>query len=504
MNLAAIIRERQAFLPPERGEGVQQQVASGTAWSGISLVATTAIQLVRSIIFARLLMPEDFGVLSLANVFTQFVLIFANFGFNASIIYQRDLDRKDLSTCWWSNLVVDGTVAVLCCVAALVAREVSDIERGAWVVCLLALQFVITAVGSINLALMKRLFMFKQIAVIKIAGALAIMLGALFFVAVIPWGVYGLVMGMIIGNLVMTVLNFVFLPWLPSFGFARDRLRHHLSYGGWFLGVHVVTYVNGNLDRTMVGTQLDTTQLGYYEYASNIPMQVANQLSTAINSVLFPAISSLQDNLAELGDLLRKVFRYNALLIYPLLAGMALVAEDFVLTMYGAKWAPVIPVLRVFCLVGMARIITNPFYPLCNGLGVPRLPFKWSLILLPINLLALWQGIEHLGLMGAVLARVIIPVVITATLGREIFRRAQFRARWLVQSLWPALACCAAMAAGVLGAQAVPALQALPSLARLLIEVAVGGLVYVGTLVLAFRADAKALMNQGLRFLKRS
>ncbi|MEZ4387910.1 MAG: oligosaccharide flippase family protein [Candidatus Krumholzibacteriia bacterium] len=501
--MLARIRRRQDYLPPERTEHVQQNVASGTAWSGIALAATTLIQLVRSIIFARLLMPADFGVLSLANVLTQFVLIFANFGFNASVVYQKDLDRKDLNTCWWSNLTIDGTVAVICCAVAYLGRHQGPDPRmpyGGPAGHAVRDQY---AVGSIHLALMRRQFMFKEISLIAIAGAVSTPVSALVFVAVFSLGVYGLVLGMVVGSLVMTVLNFHVLRWLPSFTFSRDRLRQHLGYGGWFLGVQVVTYVNGNLDRTLVGTQLDTEQLGYYEYASNIPLTVATQLSNAINSVLFPAFSSLQDDLARLGDLLRKVYRYNALLVYPLLAGMALVADDFVTTMYGAKWAPVIPVLRVFCLVGMARIVINPLYPLCNGLGLPRLPFKWSLVLVPINLAALWFGIKYHGLIGAVEARMIVPVIITATLGREIFRQARFRARWLAQALLPACVCCLAMAAGVLGIRLIPAVHALPVLPRLVVQIAVGGSAYVGMVVLAYRQDARNLWSQGRRFLER-
>jgi len=500
--LRSILR-RQVYVPPARTDQVQQNVATSTAWSGISLVTTTAIQLVRSIIFARLLMPDDFGVLALANVLTQFVLIFANFGFNASVIYQKEVDRQDLSTCWWSNLAVDGLVAVICCIVAWFSRDRGPDPRIPWVVAMLATQFVITAVGSINLALMRRQFMFKKIAIINMSGALAIPIVAATCVAGLGWGVYGLAMGLIVGNLVMSVLNFAFLPWLPSFSFSRERLRRHLSYGGWFLGVHVATYINGNLDRTLVGMRLDTTQLGYYEYAANIPLTVATQLSTAINSVLFPAFSSLQDDLDKLGDLLRKVYRYNAFIVYPMLAGMALVADDFVLTMYGEKWIPIIPVLRVFCLVGMIRIIINPLYPLCNGLGLPRLPFKWSLLLMPVNLAALWLGITHFGLMGAVEARIVVPVLIMFTLGREIFGHARFRIRWLFQALLPAVVCCGLMAAGVLGIRQLPLLADLPVLPRLMVQIVTGGLMYVGAMTLCYRQDVDSLVSQGKRFMKR-
>ena len=99
---------------------------------------------------------------------------------------------------------------------------------------------------------------------------------------------------MVAGNIVMTVLYFVYLPWLPSLRFCFTSLRKHFLYGRWFLGVNVVTYANTNVDRVAVGGMLNTTQLGYYEYASNIPLQIVTKISYVFNSVLFSAFSSLQ------------------------------------------------------------------------------------------------------------------------------------------------------------------------------------------------------------------
>ena len=499
-----MIRRRQAYLPRPAGDQAKQQLAASSVWSGINLVVTTLIQVVRSIIFARLLMPADFGLLNLANVFTQFILIFANFGFNSSVIFHRDLDHEDLSTCWWSNLAIDSFVAVVSCIGAYVSGHATGNPTMIWIVCLLALQFIISAVGSINGALLRRLFMFKEIALQQIAGAVSGMIAGVIFVAVLGWGIYGLVGGMVVGTIVMTMLNFWYLPWLPSAVFSRSRLRRHLGYGGWFLGVSVVTYVNGNLDRAVIGTKLDITQLGFYEYASNIPLNVANQLTNAINLVLFPAISSLQDDLSQLADLLRQVYRYNALIIYPLLCGIALVARDFVLAVYGSKWLPIVVPMQFFCLFGMVRVIVNPVYPLCQGLGLPRLPFKWSLIALPLNLVAVLLLIHWRGLTGAVVARLVVPLFITVTLGREIFRRAGFRFEWALLALVPALGCCAAMIAVVQSVRWAMGDEISSPLMRLVIQVAAGMVTYSATLIFGFRRDWQRLSRIAREFLRRT
>ncbi|MBN1545839.1 MAG: lipopolysaccharide biosynthesis protein [Syntrophaceae bacterium] len=488
---------RQNYLPePQDGSGVGSQVASGSLWSGMEVAATTALQFVRSIIFARILMPADFGILSLATVFTEFILIFANFGFNASVIYHRSLKKEDLSTCWWGNVLIDGVVAAVCCTFGLLSGGLTGDRTTGYTIALLALQFVVLSLGSINTALMRRQFMFKQLALTRFANVVLSFLSAWFFVGVLEWGVYGLVGGMIAGNALMTLLVFYCLPWLPSFTFSFATLRRHISYGGWFLCVNLVTYANGNMDKAIVGTYLNVTQLGFYEYASNIPLMVANKLSQVLNSVLLPAFSSLQNNLQQLGALLAKVYRYNAIIIFPVLTGIGLVAPDFVLAAYGDRWQPVVMPLRFFCLFGMLRIFINPFYALCNGIGMPRLPFKWTVLYFPANALLMFLGVKYFGALGAIQARLFLPVFMTFTLGEEILRLIKVNYFDLLKSIWPSVFCCSIMAISVFLTQEFISASVEVPLVRLLIQIPVGALSYALSLMIFFRLDVYYILGK--------
>ena len=489
-GLREVWRRRQDFVPPDDlGGGVGGQVVSGSVWSGISVGAQTLLQFVRSIIFARLLMPEDFGIFSLANVMTQFILIFANFGFNSSIIYHRDLTRRDLATCWWGNLGVDGAAALICIAVALTTSRFTESDQVPYVVCLLALQFLIVSAGSVNAALMRRLFMFKETAVVAVAGAVVAFAAAWVAVRFLLWGVYGLVFGMIASSVVMSLLNFVYLPWLPSRTFARATLRKHLKYGSWFLGVNLITYANGNLDKASIGAFLNNTQLGFYEYAGNIPLLVVMKLAQVLNSVLFPAFSNLQNRLDELGRILRQVFFYNALIIFPLLIGLGMVAPDFVLAAYGPKWLPILDPLRIFCVFGLIRIFTNPLFALCNGVGRPEFPFKWSLILLPVNAALTYLGVKHFGITGAVLARLAVPVFMWLTLGREILKHVGVSRLAILGATLPALGAGALMAGAVWAVQAALGGHVASPVARLAICVPVGAVTYCGVVVLFWRGQ---------------
>jgi len=500
MNALAALRRRQDYVPTDVATGrVADHVVTGSLWAGVGVLATAVLQFIRSMIFARLLMPADFGVISLANVFTQFILLFANFGFTASIIYQRGLTRKDLATVWWGSLAVDGAAALACVVFAFASHRFLNNPQVPAIICLLSIQFMMVSVGSINGALMRRQFRFKQTALVNIWGSVATFAAAYVGVRAFHGGVYGLVGGVLFGTAVMTLLNFLYLPWLPSRFFSWAVLKEHVSYGRWFLGVTLVTYSNENVDRLLIGTRLGNTALGYYDYAANLPMQIVLQLGTVLNTVLFPAFANLQHDFAELRRVLLRVMRYNMLIIYPLLVGLAIVAPDFVTVAYGAKWAPIILPTRIFCVFGLVRVLINPYYSLCNGVGRPALPFKWSAIALPLNLALLVLGVTWGKLDGITLAKLFLPTFVFVTLGTEIMRHIGLPLRELGAASQPAAACCLVMAAVVLLVRATLGPSLGSPLSRLLAEVSAGGLAYVAALRLMWRTEFQGLLSVAAR-----
>jgi O-antigen/teichoic acid export membrane protein len=501
-QLRTSILSRQAYLPPDHsGATVNRQVVRGGVWSGVNVGSAAVIQLIRSIVFARLLSPADFGVIGLADVFTQFILLFANFGFNASIVYRRSIDKEDLATCWWGNLFVDCAAGTICVVGAFVSSRFDHSSQVPTVIALLASQYVITSVASVNEALMNRLFLFKANALVSIAGSAVGFLAALAGVAVWHLGVYGLVLGMIAGTIVTTVLRMCVVPWLPSWSWSWSRLKKHLRYGRWFLGVSLMRYANANADRFFIGAFLSQTQLGFYDYAAAIPMIVAIRFGAILNQVLFPAIASLQNNLPELRQLLLRYFRFTALLLYPMMFGLAVVAGEFVGVAYGPRWSPIVLPLEIFCAVGTVMIISNPLYSLCNGVGMPWLPFRSNLVVLPLNAVAVYFGAVYMGVPGTALAKLLVPVLSVALIGQPVFRHVGLRFLDVGRAFVPGLAASSAMALSVLAVRGIVHAVVPFDAIRLAVLVVVGVVAYVLVLLVAWPADLRwlvSLLRQGV------
>ena len=489
-------KKRQLYLPNDvTKEKIRGRVVSGSLWSGIDSAFAALISFIRSIILARLLAPADFGIVAIATVFTQFVLIFANFGFTASIIYQRNLRTEDVATCWWGNFIVDLAATLICIGFALLSRKFTATPQTPWIIVILSFQFLINSLGSINLALLQRLFQFKTITLVKMFSYVFGFIVTLILVVTYDLGVYGLALGMVAQTLLNTLLYFVFLPWLPSRSGSFAACKKHLKYGGWFLGVNVITYANGNMGKVSIGAFLDNTQLGYYEYASRFPSMIVGELGMILNRVLFSAFSTLQNNMDELRTLVTNLFRYNALLIYPLLIGLAAVARDFVIVFYGEKWIPIILPMQLLCAYGVISIFSNPLYALANGIGKPSLPFKWTSILLPVNAVVLYLMTRHYGLEGVAVGKSFLSIFMVLTLGIELAINIQSSLAKMFLQAVPALGSTALMTMAVLGVRSLLLSNMHPSMMTIVVQVLVGAVIYIGAVRLFWPADFRKILG---------
>jgi O-antigen/teichoic acid export membrane protein len=428
-------------------------------------------------------------------VFTYFILIFANFGFNSSIIYHRNLSKQDLATCWWGNLAVDGLAALLCVGFAFGTRRFVHSSEVSWVIALLALQFLLVSAGSVNASLMRRAFMFKKIAIVNVVGSVATFVAALIGVTLLGWGIYGLVAGMVFASLVMSVMQMSCMPWLPSRSFGWASLRKHVRYGRWFVGVSLVNYTNNNIDKFWIGTLLSSSQLGYYEYAISIPLRTTQELGQIINSVLFPAYSSLQNDLAQLRHVIVKTMRYTTLIVFPILVGLTLVADDFVTVAYGEKWRPIIAPLQLFCLLGLWRVAFSGLFSLCYGMGKPHLPFKWSAIALPLNGALLYFAVRTYGVLGVALAKGFLDLFMLSTLRTEAMRAIALPLERQLRAILPALVGCLLMALPLHLLHFTHLASGASPLVRLLVEVMVGAVTYVVAVFGLWRSEFSYLCS---------
>ncbi len=466
--------------------------------------ATAALQLISSTTYARLLTPDDFGLLTWATVTANFIFNFTNLGFNVSLIQREELDQTTMSTAWWSNMALDSTAALVCTIAAIVTSWLLPTAGVAPLLAMLALQFLITGLGTVNAALMLRRFMYRQMAMTSLVEVLITFLVAVSLLTATDLGVSSLLIGAVAGTTCTTVARFLCVPWLPSMAFSWDECRRQLKFGSALLGQTLVTYVGGSLDTILVGVLLDRTSLGYFGYASTIPSQVTSQLGTLLNRALFPALATLQNDRVEFRRVLLKYLQTTSLCVYPMLAGIALVADPFVRLAYGEAWLPIVVPMQIVSVTGMVGLIGGSLTMVCNAVGRPGFGMQATAIAFPFNAAGTGIAVAVGGLVGASCSRVLEPTMKIALLLRSLAPELRVSNRDLIAGVVPAVVGCASMAAACLLAQKVVSAFDLGPLVLLASTVGVAVPVYAITIWMGWPNEVRALLAMARRVVERA
>lgn len=350
---------------------------SGVRWSALSKYGAQGIQLVVSIVLARLLAPEYFGLLGMAMVVTRFLKTFKNLGINAAIIQRKEIGDALISTLFWVNLVV--CVLVAGGVAALapgVARMYGD-PRVAPIVAVLAINFVLAGFTMIPTALLNRQMAFDKLALREI-GAAAVNGATSITLALLGWGVWALVWGTIAGAVGRALFINLVCPFRPRFVLDRSGLRECLGFGLNLTGFNIFNSVSRNADNLIIGVFLGATPLGYYSLAYKLMLLPRNTVSRVVARVMFPKLSRLQDDDTRLAEMYLRANASIAFVTFPLMFGFAAIARPFVDVVLGAKWLSAVPLLSILAPLGAAQSIWSPVGQVFLAKGRGDWYFRWG------------------------------------------------------------------------------------------------------------------------------
>lgn len=367
--------------------------ARGVFWIGGGQIARQLVQLATSLIFARLLVPDDFGLLGMAIVFTGVAQLFADFGIGAAIVQSRNLERVAFSSCFWANVAVAAVLVLAIVLAApLIAGFYAD-PRVAPVVAVLAFGLLISGLIVVPRAILYKNLHFAELAKAQFFGSL---FGAIVAV-LLAWrgfGVWSLIIQPLAGSMVTLALTVRYAKWLPRLEFSWASIRDLATFSANVLGTDLLNYANRNADSALIGKFLGSSQLGYYSLAYQIMLYPLSQVAGVIMRVLFPALSQMQDEQARFRNAYLKSVAAIGVVTFPMMIGLFAVAHDFVVVVFGEKWLPMLPVLKILCLVGMVQSVGTTVGTLFLSTGKVRTLFYLTLTMTPAVIAAFAIGLR--------------------------------------------------------------------------------------------------------------
>ena len=441
---------------PNQSESTGQAAARGVMWTGGAQAIRQVIQVVTAVTLARLLVPDDFGLLGMAMVFVAFTQLLANFGIGAAIIHAKDLDQTQLSSAFLCNLAIGlGLVALVAATSPLIGEFYGE-PRAAPVVAEASLLLLIGALMTVPQALLFKRMQFEAPAKAGVMGGL---IGAAAAIAM-AWqglGVWSLVAQPIVGSTITMALVWRASRWRPGLRFSWDAVKGLIGFSAGVLGSNLLTEVNRKADDVLIGRYLGSVPLGFYTLAYQIMLYPLNQVASVIVRVLFPALSTLQDDPQGFRRGYIKATSTISMVTFPAMLGLIVVAPDFVRVVFGEQWLPMTTTLQILAIVGMVQSVTTTLGAVYMGSGRTRLMFLVTLVNTPILLtgfiIGLSWGIE--GVATAFALVVILPMHLRLYIA---FRSTAIRIHDFHRAALPPLVAALAMAGstqpGDTGAQA--------------------------------------------------
>ena len=325
-------------------------------WRLAERVGARGVEFIVSIVLARLLAPEVYGSVALVTVFITLLQVFVDSGLGNALIQKKDIDDIDYSTVFYFNILFCLVLyIVLFLVAPLIAGYYDDLELTS-VIRVLGITIIVSGIKNVQQAFVSRNMMFHRFFYATLGGTIgAAILGII--LAYKGYGIWALVVQQVFNVSVDTLILWLTVNWRPKKVFSLVRLKALFSFGWKLLVSQLLDTFYEELRQLIIGKKYSKADLAYFNRASIFPRFIVSNINTSINSVLFPAMSSVQDDHSRIKAMTRRAIKTSTYIMAPMMMGLAACGESIIRIILTEKWLPVVPFLYIFC-------ITYMFYPI--------------------------------------------------------------------------------------------------------------------------------------------
>lgn len=329
-------------------ESLKKKTVNGVIWSAIDRFSTQGIQFVFSILIARLLMPSDYGVIAMLGIFLAVSNTFIDSGFGTALVQKANRTETDFSTVFYFNIIVAIILYGLLWLASPYIAAFYNIPMLKDVTRVVALTLIFSALGGIQGAKLSIAINFKTRAIISLISALST--GCLgLYLAYSGYGAWALVFQTVFSSLLNTILLWCFVRWMPSLVFSWQSFRQLFSFGSKLLASALLDTIYNNVYTLIIGKVYSSSSLGLYSRASGLAQYPSSNITGVLQSVTFPVLCSIQNDEERLADAYKRFIRMSAFVVFPLMIGLASVAEPFIRVVLTDKWEGTIYLLQIVC-----------------------------------------------------------------------------------------------------------------------------------------------------------
>jgi len=468
-----------------------RRAVRGALWTLLENASSQLSSFVLFLVFARLIEAKAIGLVQVAITLFSFLTIFVEHGFTTTVIRNRDIGRTGLNTAFWMSL---GGGTVLAVAISLFAPQISAayrIPELTPVLQVIAWCIPITSLGVIQSAVLTRELAFRAQAIRRLfavagGGVVGLVL------AFRGFGAWALVARFVVETAVYSALAWMWSPWNPGTRVSRSDAREFASFASRVAGAYLVSFFNRRIDDLVVGLVLGPTVLGYFAVATRGVLLVTEVALRAVQRIAMPVFARLQGDPHRLREAYYEAVALAVALASPIFIGMAAVASELCVVMFGAKWSPVIPAMSVLGFSGIAVAVSAFNVPVLIATGRPAwllyLSIVEAVVSIASSILAARFGLLAVAVAYVARSYLLVPVgllLVRRSLGVSIAR--------VASSLYAPAVASAVMVGVVLSLRLALASYG-PSL-RLVVLVVASAATYVMVMALTARSTVERLVE---------
>lgn len=364
----------------EKNQG--KRILSGLIWTFGERITAQLVSTLVTIMLARLLEPDHYGIISLVTIYISFCNVFVTSGFGSAIVRKHDAKEEDYNTaCAVSSIIAILLYIVLFLLAPLIS-DFYNMPQLIAVTRVMALRLPIAALNSIQQAHIQREMEFKRFFITTIFGTVVSGIVGI-CMALRGFGVWALVAQYLTNTTVDTIVLWFVGGWTPGKKVSVQSAKEIFNFGWKILASEIVATFQNDIKSLAIGKAFGSADLAFYDQGKKYPSILVININTAINKVMLPAYSKIQDNVDDLKTMLRRSTQMGLFIIMPLMIGFATVAKTFVSVVLTDKWLECVPYLQIFCIYYFTRPLEASCQQAILAIGRSDIIFK---IMLFVNI----------------------------------------------------------------------------------------------------------------------
>lgn len=426
-------------------------VISSLFWKFMERAGVQVMQFVVSIVLARLLAPEEFGLIAMVMIVIAIADVFVQSGLGIALIRKKEVDDLDFSSVFYASLTIAATAYTIVFIFAPFISDFFGQSGLTPVIRVLTLTLFIGVFNSIQNAYVARHMMFKKLFIRGLcatipSGALGI------FLAYQGFGIWALVVQQL-SNASFSVLAMWFtVPWRPHLQFSWERLKDLFSFGWKLLVSALIDNIYDKIRAVVIGKMFSSSALAFNDRGDHFPRLLITNINSSISAVLLPSLSAYQDDKPQLKKMARRSIVTSSFVLVPMMTGLAMLAQPLVLILLGEKWLPCVPFIQAYCFTYALYPIHTSNLSAIQAMGRSDIFLKLEIIKKTYGLALIVGSYFYfktpIGLAYGAMVSAVISTFVNASPNKKLMGYSYFEQ---LKDIFPSFILAAIMAAGMYG-----------------------------------------------------